>query len=110
MGEGADIAGMRKLAEMGNGRMYYAGPFDSLPKIFTKETMMISGSYVQNRSFTPAVTDSQIQALDEAVRELGVGLTVFGGDSSYALGGCSTERAGLSAGRAMYREDGAEAS
>jgi hypothetical protein len=38
--------------------MYYAGPFDSLPKIFTKETMMISGSYVQNREFNPAVTDS----------------------------------------------------
>ena len=58
VGEGADTAGMRKLAEYGNGRMYYAGPFDSLPKIFTKETMMISGSYVQNRTFTPAVTDS----------------------------------------------------
>ena len=28
------------------------------------------------------MTDSQIQALDEAVRELGVGLTVFGGASS----------------------------
>ena len=58
VGEGADTAGMKKLAEYGNGRMYYAGPFDSLPKIFTKETMMISGSYVQNRTFTPAVTDS----------------------------------------------------
>ena len=58
VGDGADTAGMRKLAELGNGRMYYAGPFDSLPKIFTKETMMISGSYVQNRTFTPAVTDS----------------------------------------------------
>ena len=57
VGEGADTAGMKKLAEIGNGRMYYAGPFDSLPKIFTKETMMISGSYVQNRVFTPAVTD-----------------------------------------------------
>ena len=57
VGEGADTAGMRKLAELGNGRMYYAGPFDSLPKIFTKETMMVSGSYVQNRTFTPAVTD-----------------------------------------------------
>ena len=57
VGEGADIAGMKKLAEIGNGRMYYAGPFDSLPKIFTKETMMISGSYVQNRTFTPVVTD-----------------------------------------------------
>ena len=57
VGEGADTAGMRKLAELGNGRMYYAGPFDSLPKIFTKETMRISGSYVQNRTFTPFVTD-----------------------------------------------------
>ena len=57
VGEGADTAGMRKLAELGNGRMYYAGPFDSLPKIFTKETMRISGSYVQNRTFTPVVTD-----------------------------------------------------
>ena len=37
--------------------MYYAGPFDSLPKIFTKETLMVSGSYVQNRTFTPIVTD-----------------------------------------------------
>ena len=57
VGEGADTAGMRKLADLGNGRMYYAGPFDSLPKIFTKETMRISGSYVQNRTFTPVVTD-----------------------------------------------------
>ena len=58
VGDGADYAGMKKLAELGNGRMYYAGPFDSLPKIFTKETMLISGAYVQNRVFTPAVTDS----------------------------------------------------
>ena len=56
VGDGADTAGMKKLAEMGGGRMYYAGPFDSLPRIFTKETMMISGAYVQNRQFTPAVT------------------------------------------------------
>ena len=64
VGNGADTAGMRKLAEIGNGRMYYAGPFDSLPKIFTKETMMISGSYVQNRTFTPAVTDSSMTDFD----------------------------------------------
>lgn len=57
VGEGADTTGMRKLAELGRGRMYYAGPFDSLPKIFTKETLMISGSYVQNRTFTPVITD-----------------------------------------------------
>ena len=64
VGDGADTAGMRKLAEIGNGRMYYAGPFDSLPKIFTKETMMISGSYVQNRTFTPAVTDESMTDFD----------------------------------------------
>ena len=64
VGDGADTAGMRKLAELGNGRMYFAGPFDSLPKIFTKETMMISGSYVQNRTFTPAVTDSTMTDFD----------------------------------------------
>ncbi len=60
VGDGADAAGMRKLAQIGGGRMYFAGPFDSLPKIFTKETMMISASYVQNRVFTPSVTDASM--------------------------------------------------
>ncbi len=60
VGDGADYAGMARIAEIGCGRMYAAGPFDSLPRIFTKETMMISGSYVQNRVFTPAVTDSKM--------------------------------------------------
>ena len=64
VGEGADTAGMLKLAQLGGGRMYYAGPFDSLPKIFTKETMMISGAYVQNRTFTPAVTDEAMTGFD----------------------------------------------
>ena len=58
VGDGADYVGMGKIAEIGGGRMYAAGPFDSLPRIFTKETMMISGSYVQNRVFTPVITDS----------------------------------------------------
>ena len=57
VGDGADYTGLTRMAEAGNGRMYAAGPFDSLPRIFTKETMMISGAYVQNRVFTPAVTD-----------------------------------------------------
>ena len=57
VGDGADYSGLTRMAQTGDGRMYAAGPFDSLPRIFTKETMMISGSYVQNRVFTPAVTD-----------------------------------------------------
>ncbi len=64
VGDGADYKGMQKIAETGNGRMYSAGPFDSLPKIFTKETMLISGAYVQNRVFTPAVTDASMTDFD----------------------------------------------
>jgi len=60
VGDGADYTGMQKIAEAGNGRMYAAGPFDSLPRIFTKETMMISGAYVQNRVFTPVITDASM--------------------------------------------------
>ena len=60
VGDGADYTGMRKIAEIGCGRMYAAGPFDSLPRIFTRETMMISGAYVQNRVFTPVVTDGSM--------------------------------------------------
>ena len=60
VGDGADYSGLTRMAEAGNGRMYAAGPFDSLPRIFTKETMMISGAYVQNRVFTPAVTDGSM--------------------------------------------------
>ena len=58
VGDGADYTGMAKIAEIGMGRAYAAGPFDSLPRIFTRETMMITGSYVQNRVFTPVITDS----------------------------------------------------
>ena len=57
VGDGADWTTLVRMAEAGGGRMYAAGPFDSLPRIFTKETMIISGAYVQNRTFTPAVTD-----------------------------------------------------
>ena len=60
VGDGADYQGMSQIAEIGMGRMYAAGPFDSLPRIFTKETMMISGAYVQNRVFTPVITDSSM--------------------------------------------------
>ena len=60
VGDGADYLVLSKMAEIGQGRMYLAGPFDSLPRIFTKETMMISGSYVQNRTFTPVITDTSM--------------------------------------------------
>ncbi len=56
IGTGANATLLGQLADLGGGRAYAAGEFDSLPKIFTKETYMASGKYVQNRTFTPAVT------------------------------------------------------
>lgn len=58
VGSGADTRLMSLLATLGGGRAYEAGEFDDIPKIFTKETMLAGGSYVQNRAFTPVVTES----------------------------------------------------
>lgn len=60
VGSGADVRTMMRLADLGGGRAYAAGEFDNVPKIFTKETMLISGTYVQNRVFTPVVTDESL--------------------------------------------------
>jgi Mg-chelatase subunit ChlD len=56
IGSGANATLLKELADLGGGRAYVAGEFDSLPKIFTKETYMATGRYVQNRAFTPVVT------------------------------------------------------
>lgn len=60
VGDGADTYTLKKLAEKGGGRAYAAGEFDNVPKIFTKETLLISGTYVQNRTFTPIITDASM--------------------------------------------------
>lgn len=57
VGSGADQATLRTLAQQGGGRAYAANEFDNLPKIFAKETYLVSGSYVQNRTFTPVITE-----------------------------------------------------
>ncbi len=57
IGSGADQAILSELAARGGGRAYAADEFDNLPKIFTKETYLVSGSYVQNRTFTPIITE-----------------------------------------------------
>ncbi len=58
VGSGADTNLMALLSTLGGGRSYAAGEFDNIPKIFTKETMLAGGSYVQNRVFTPIITES----------------------------------------------------
>ena len=60
VGSGANQRLLRSLAQTGGGRAYAANEFDNLPKIFTKETYLVSGSYVQNRSFTPIVTHDSV--------------------------------------------------
>lgn len=58
VGADADQLLMRQIADLGGGRNYNVGEFDNIPKIFTKETMLVGGSYVQNRTFTPVITET----------------------------------------------------
>ncbi|MBQ9196590.1 MAG: VWA domain-containing protein [Clostridia bacterium] len=60
VGSGADQRLLRGLAQRGGGRAYAANEFDNLPKIFTKETYLVSGSYVQNRVFTPVIAHQSV--------------------------------------------------
>lgn len=58
VGDGADQPLMRQLAQLGKGRFYAVGEFDNIPRLFLKETVLAGGSYVQNRTFAPVVTES----------------------------------------------------
>ncbi len=58
VGSGANTRLMELISTLGGGRAYAAGEFDNIPKIFTKETFLAGGSYVQNRVFTPVITES----------------------------------------------------
>lgn len=58
VGSDADTRLMKRLASIGGGRSYQADEFSNIPKIFAKETMMAGGSYVQNRVFTPVITEN----------------------------------------------------
>lgn len=70
VGSGANTSLLKQLADSGNGRCYVAGEFDNIPKIFTKETYLITGSYVQNRTFTPAITEKSSLTDYDAFPEL----------------------------------------
>ncbi|MDD3335004.1 MAG: VWA domain-containing protein [Eubacteriales bacterium] len=58
VGSDADQRLMYRLSSIGGGRSYQADEFSNVPKIFAKETMMAGGSYVQNRVFTPVITET----------------------------------------------------
>jgi len=55
VGSDADRSLLTWLAQMGKGRYYFTSDPTSVPKIFTKETLLASRAYMVNESFTPAI-------------------------------------------------------
>lgn len=55
VGQDANSRLLSDLATIGNGRYYACDAFTDIPKIFTQETYLATGAYLQIRSFTPAV-------------------------------------------------------
>lgn len=61
VGSDADQALLSYLASAGAGRFYATADYSSIPKIFSKETILASRNYLVNRTFTPAIgTDSPL--------------------------------------------------
>ncbi|MHB8945023.1 MAG: VWA domain-containing protein [Bacillota bacterium] len=58
VGNDADVTFLQTLARLGNGRYYYTDDLPSIPKIFTKETILATRSFYVEEPFTPAVTGS----------------------------------------------------
>lgn len=57
VGGDSDTRLLEWIAGTGNGRYYFADEFSSIPEIFTKETFLASKAYINNRSFTPVISN-----------------------------------------------------
>ncbi len=55
IGQGANIALMRSISEWGMGRAYYTDDPNSIPKIFTSETKIISKKTITEKTLQPVV-------------------------------------------------------
>ncbi|OLS03274.1 VWA domain-containing protein [Tissierella creatinophila] len=55
VGSDSDTRLLENIADDGKGRYYFVDEYDSIPKIFTKETFLASKSYINNETFTPVV-------------------------------------------------------
>lgn len=58
VGSDSDTSLLKYLAQERHGRYYYTDQIDNIPKIFAKETMMVTRSYFVQEPFTPIVTGS----------------------------------------------------
>ncbi|MDA8226565.1 MAG: VWA domain-containing protein [Desulfitobacterium hafniense] len=56
IGSDSDTSLLQYLAQEGHGRYYFTNQIDNIPKIFAKETMMVTRSYFVQEPFTPIVT------------------------------------------------------
>jgi len=66
VGEGADVTLLENIAKGANGRFYYTDAGDNIPRIFAKETFMAAKAYLNNREFTPVITNQHNIIADAA--------------------------------------------
>ncbi len=57
VGQGSDITLLQNIAEGAKGRFYYTDNGENIPRIFAKETFMAAKAYLNNREFTPVITN-----------------------------------------------------
>jgi Ca-activated chloride channel family protein len=55
LGEDADKWLMSQVAEWGQGRYYFANDGESVPRIFTSETILVARTLVEEHTFSPSV-------------------------------------------------------
>lgn len=58
VGDGADQALLKRLADAAKGRYYFTKDQSTLPAIFSRETVLMSRTYVVDGEFVPAIGDS----------------------------------------------------
>lgn len=58
VGEDADTGLLGKLAEMGKGRAYHTDKYTDIPRIFAKEVLLSTGTYIINEEFQPKVASN----------------------------------------------------
>lgn len=58
VGEDADNSLLGILAEMGKGRTYHSDKYTDIPRIFAKEVLVSSGTYIINEEFTPKIASN----------------------------------------------------
>lgn len=58
IGGDSDQHTMEDLAKRGGGRYYFSPDAESIPRVFTRETILIAKNYIIEEPFTPALTNA----------------------------------------------------